>query len=70
MLTAGVALDAGAENRYRLILNFLNAWDAELSDKSLLLRSAFFEAIFELFGEIVQNTLNAKKNGKRLGKAC
>lgn len=65
VLTAGVALDAGAENRYRLILNFLNAWDAELTDKSLLVRSAFFEAIFELFGEIVQNTLNAKKNAKQ-----
>jgi DGQHR domain-containing protein len=65
VLTSGVALDAGAENRYKLILNFLNAWDAELQDKSLLVRSAFFESIFELFGEIVQNTLNAKKSVKQ-----
>ncbi|MFP3757098.1 DGQHR domain-containing protein [Cupriavidus sp. SIMBA_020] len=66
VLSSGVALDAGAENRYKLILNFLNAWDAELQDKSMLLRSAFFEAIFEVFGEAVQNTLTAKKNAKQL----
>lgn len=65
VLSSGVALDAGAENRYKLILNFLNAWDAELTDKSLLVRSSFFEALFELFGEIVQNTLTARKTAKQ-----
>lgn len=65
VLTSGVALDAGAENRYRLILNYLNAWDAELPEKSLLLRSAFFESIFDLFGEVIQNTLSAKKTAKQ-----
>lgn len=65
ILSSGVALDAGAENRYKLILNFLNAWDAELPEKSLLLRSAFFESIFEVFGEVIQNTLTAKRNAKQ-----
>lgn len=65
ILTSGVALDAGAENRYKLILNFLNAWDAELPEKSLLLRSAFFESIFDLFGEIIQNTLASRKSAKQ-----
>lgn len=65
VLTSGVAIDAGSENRYKLILNFLNAWDAELPDKTLLLRSAFFESIFELFGEVIQNTLNSKRNAKQ-----
>ena len=65
VLTSGVALDAGAENRYKLIMNFLNAWDAELPDKSLLLRSAFFESVFEIFGEVIQNTLSSKKNAKQ-----
>jgi DGQHR domain-containing protein len=65
VLTSGVVLDAGSENRYKLILNFLNAWDAELPDKGLLLRSAFFEAVFELFGEIIQNTLATKKSAKQ-----
>lgn len=65
VLTSGVAIDTGAENRYKLILNFLNAWDAELPDKSLLLRSAFFESIFELFGEVIQNTLSSKRNAKQ-----
>ncbi len=65
ILSSGVALDAGSENRYKLILNFVNAWDAELTDKSLLLRSAFFEAIFEMFGEVIQNTLTAKRGAKQ-----
>jgi DGQHR domain-containing protein len=65
VLTSGVALDAGSENRYKLIVNFLNAWDAELQDKALLVRSAFFESMFELFGEIIQNTLAAKKSAKQ-----
>lgn len=65
VLNAGVALDAGQENRYKLILNYLNAVDAEMSDKSLLTRSAFFEAIFEIFDEVIQNTLAAHKNAKQ-----
>lgn len=65
ILSSGVVLNAGAENRYKLILNFLNAWDAELQDKSLLLRSAFFESIFEVFGEVIQSALTAKKNAKQ-----
>lgn len=65
ILTSGVALDAGSENRYKLIVNFLNAWDAELQEKSLLVRSAFFEAMFEVFGEVIQNTITAKKNAKQ-----
>lgn len=65
VLTAGVALDAGADNRYKLILNYINAWDAELREKSLLLRSAFFESIFEIFEEIVQNTITTKKAVKQ-----
>lgn len=65
VLNAGVAVEAGAENRYKLILNFLNALDAELPDKTLLLRSAFFEAVFEIFGEVVQNALSIRKNAKQ-----
>lgn len=65
VLSAGVALEAGGENRYKLILNFLNAWDAELADKALLLRSAFFEAIFDIFGEVIQNSLSSKRNAKQ-----
>lgn len=65
VLASRVVLDAGAENRYKLILNFLNAWDAELWEKSLLVKSSFFEAIFEVFGEIVQNTISTRRNAKQ-----
>ena len=56
-LSMGVLLEADSETRYRLIVNYLNAYDAELADKKLLVRSAYFEAIFEVMDETVRNTL-------------
>jgi hypothetical protein len=40
--------------RYRLLLNYLRSFEAELrkDDKSLLVRSAFFEAIFTKTGPV------------------
>lgn len=64
-LNAGVLLHADPDFRYRLILNFLNAFDAELADKRLLTRSAYFEALFELLDEIVRNTIAVHGNAKR-----
>lgn len=64
-LDAGVLLDAAPENRYKLILNYLNALDAELSDDTLLTRSAFFEAVFEVFDEVVKNAIATHRNAKQ-----
>lgn len=46
-----------AEDQLRLILNYLNAFDAELDEKKNLTTSAFFQGIFEVFEEVVQATL-------------
>ena len=47
------------------MLNYLNAFDAELHDKRLLVRSAFFDAIFEVFDEVVRNSLALHRNAKQ-----
>jgi DNA sulfur modification protein DndB len=64
-LDSGIALQATPDNRYRLLLNYLNAFDAELVDKGLLTRSAFFEAVFEVFDEVVKTTIANHKNAKQ-----
>ena len=42
-----------------------NAFDAELVEKRMLTRSAFFEAIFDLFDEVVRATITTHKNAKQ-----
>lgn len=64
-LSSGVLLDTEGDNRYRLIVNYLNAFDSELPDKGLLTRSAYFDAIFEVFDEVVRNALSMHKNAKK-----
>lgn len=64
-LTSGVLLDADGDLRYRMILNYLNAFDAELGDKRLLVRSAYFEAAMELLDEVVRNTVALQGNVKQ-----
>jgi DGQHR domain-containing protein len=63
-LEAGVVEGMDADARYRLVLNYLNAFDAELLDKKMLVRSAFFEAIFDLLDEVVRVTISAHSNAK------
>jgi DGQHR domain-containing protein len=64
-LRAGVLLETEPENRYLLLRNYLNAFDAELRDKGLLTRSTFFEAAFDVFDSVVQNTIARAKNAKQ-----
>jgi DNA sulfur modification protein DndB len=65
-LASGVLVDAETdEARYRLIVNYLNAFDAELFDKKLLIRSAYFEAIFDVLDEAVRSSVTQFKNAKQ-----
>jgi DGQHR domain-containing protein len=64
-LQSGVLLDMEAEHRYRLVLNYLSAVDAELLNKGLLVRSSFFEAIFDVMDEVVRNSLALYKDAKQ-----
>jgi DGQHR domain-containing protein len=64
-LSQGVLYETEPDYRYRLILNYLNAFDAELADKKLLLRAAYFEAIFEILDEVVRDTITLHGNAKQ-----
>lgn len=63
-LTSGVLNDTEPESRYRLLRNYLSALEAELQDQKLLTSASFFEAVIELFNEVIQATLGAHQNAK------
>jgi DGQHR domain-containing protein len=65
ILTTGVMVDTDPDSRYKLLRNYLNAFDAELADKRILTSSAFFEAIFEMFNTIVQSTVDSQGTAKQ-----
>lgn len=53
------------EDIYRLFRNYLNAFDAELRDKSTLVKAAYFEAVFDMFDEIVRSTMAVRGDLKQ-----
>lgn len=64
-LESGVFLDTEPELRSQLLLNYLRAFDAALGEKKYLVRSAFFEAIFEVLDEIVRTAVTIHGNAKQ-----
>ncbi|WP_406694427.1 DGQHR domain-containing protein [Singulisphaera sp. Ch08] len=62
---SGILFEADEPTRYKLVLNYLNAFEAELPDKRLLQKSAFFEAIFETIDEVVRSTMALHGNAKK-----
>jgi DGQHR domain-containing protein len=64
-LGSQVVVEMESSDIYQLLLNYLNAFEAELPGEKLLFRAAFFEAIFELFDEIVRATLNVQGNARQ-----
>lgn len=65
ILTGVVIGDTEPASRYKLIRNYLNAFEAELPDKRLLTRSTFFEAIFDVFETVIQSTIATHKSAKQ-----
>jgi len=51
--------------RYRLIRNYLNAFDAELQNKKLLTTASFFEAIFEIFNNVIEECVERSGDAKQ-----
>jgi DNA sulfur modification protein DndB len=52
---SGVLGESSRAIRYGLIVNYISAFEAELNDKKMLVKAAFFEAIFEVLDEVVRN---------------
>jgi len=66
VLDSGVLQEAETEDaRYRVVVNYLNAFDAELDDKYLLVRSAYFEAIFDVMDEAVRSSIAQFRDAKQ-----
>lgn len=64
VISSRVFAEAEPDARYKLLINYLKAFDAELTDKRLLVKSAFFEALFTLFEEVVRATLATSAGAK------
>jgi DGQHR domain-containing protein len=64
-LTSGVLLNADSDFRYRLILNYVNAFEAEVGEKKLVTRSAYFEALIEVMDEVIRNTIALHGDAKK-----
>lgn len=65
VLSSSLLTGMPPEKRYKLFLNYINAFDSELQDRYLLVRSAYFEAIFGIFDEVVRATIGAKGDAKQ-----
>lgn len=50
---------------YKLVRNYINAFDAELPEKGALVRANYFEAIFEMFDEVIRATMTSSTNLKQ-----
>jgi DGQHR domain-containing protein len=64
-LNSEVVRSLETEDIYRLIRNYINAFEAELSEKSTLTKASYFEAIFEMFDEVVRATMTSQNNVKQ-----
>ena len=53
------------KSQYQLLLNFVSAVASIIDDRTLLTRSAFFEAIFEVFDDVIQTSIAKSKNAKQ-----
>jgi DGQHR domain-containing protein len=65
VLRSPLMLDVEDEARYTLIRNYLSALDAELDNKKLLTKSAFFEAVFSVFDEAIRIVTTTSGNAKQ-----
>lgn len=64
ILESSVFTGLDAKKRFPLLLNYLTAFEQTLEDQSLLTRSAFLEAIFDVFEQAVRQSLLTYKNAK------
>jgi hypothetical protein len=65
ILNSEVIRSLKEEDIYKLVRNYINAFDAELPEKGTLVKAAYFESIFEMFDEIARSTMAAKENLKQ-----
>ena len=65
LLESDIVATLDEPNTYKLVLNYVNAFEAELSDPKMLVRSAYFEAMFEIADEVLRSTRQTKGDLKQ-----
>lgn len=63
-LDSSILRDIDNPKRLILIVNYLTAFERALDDQTLLTRSAFLEAIFDVFEQVIRQCLLTYKNAK------
>jgi DGQHR domain-containing protein len=64
VLQSTTALELDNDGRYRLIRNYINAFESELVEKKQITRSAYLQAMFEVFDEVVRAAIAKHANAK------
>jgi DGQHR domain-containing protein len=64
-LNSEVVRSLKEDDIYKLIRNYINAFEAELPEKQTLLKANYFEAMFEMFDEVVRATMSSHSNLKQ-----
>lgn len=64
-LNSDVVRSLETEDIYRLVRSYVNAFDAEIGEKATLTKANYFEAIFEMFDEVVRATMASHNNVKQ-----
>lgn len=65
VIRSGIWSEASDKSRFQLLINYINAVSATIDDPSVLVRSAFFESIFEVFEDVIQTSIAKHNNAKK-----
>jgi len=65
VIRSGIWADASEKSRLQLLINYISAVAQIVDDSSILVRSAFFESIFEVFDDVVQTSIAKHGNAKK-----
>lgn len=65
VIRSGIWAEASEKSRIQLLINYISAVNETVDDPSILVRSAFFESIFEVFDDVVQTSIAKHRNAKK-----
>lgn len=65
VIRTGIWANASDKSRLQLLINYLNAVSITVDDSSILVRSAFFESIFEVFEDVIQTSIAKHNDAKK-----
>lgn len=63
-LSSGRVASMDVNDRYKLLRNYLGAWDGELENKALLIKSAFLGAVMDVMDDVLDASVTQHGNVK------